>query len=136
MKKLILVSFLLSFILTLSAENNKNDNSQVIGYYMVVDDYGNPQEINGLTIFYYLNPKGVILLGMGRSATRFSEAFSNPQEGIKSGAILVGTYEINDSEINITWTKSQKTATWYIKHGAMGDKIVMGNGYKLNYLGD
>ena len=114
---------------------DSEDYSQVKGYYMLIDDYGNPQEVNGLTVFYFMNSKGMIFMGFG-SGSRYSEAFYNPQDGIRSGAIICGSYDINGNQINISW-KNGRSATWYIKHGVMGGvKIVLGNGLKLNYLGD
>lgn len=117
-----------------NTEESSVDYSQIKGYYMLTDEDGNPQEINGLTLFYFLNSKGLIFMGFGHGS-RYSEAFSNPADGIRSGAIKCGSYDINGNQIYISW-KNGGSATWYIKHGAMGYKIVLSNGFKLNYIGD
>jgi len=110
---------------------NTSDNKykfSVVGNYRT-EDYDGPVVLNGLCTFVMLNKNGLIFMAMGRS---INEAFSDAENGIKDGRIIVGKYTFDQTWVRVTWN-SGKEATW--EYAGLGT-IRCGNGVKLELYGN
>jgi hypothetical protein len=81
-----------------------------VGIYQVTKD-SKPLQVDGQSIYYLLNAKGVILIGMGKST---KIAFYDISGGLKSGRINSGTY-VYDSTLetfNFKIGKENTKSSW------------------------
>lgn len=89
------------------AEERKRDYS--INYNIISGIYQIRSEnipLNSdLNMYYILNPKGVVLLGMGSTT---GIAFYDLANGIRNGNILTGSYKIKGNRITITMKNGQE----------------------------
>jgi hypothetical protein len=80
------------------------------GIYQMTKD-SNPLKVDGQNIYYLLNDKGVILIGMGKST---KNAFYDISGGIKSGRINSGTYVYDSTfeTFNFKIGKANTKSSW------------------------
>ena len=82
---LFLTTLLISFGFTNAQSSGSSD---VSGVYQAFYMNSEPIDVDGLSMYYILNSKGVVLISLGSSS---GSAFSNTSEGIRNGRITGGS---------------------------------------------